>query len=56
MNVDFMAVCDAVARARNGGGETMTDIAARFGVSRGCLHKWVYPAVDIAAVSLWCHA
>jgi len=24
----------------------MTDIASRFGVSRGWLHKWVYPALD----------
>ena len=48
LDVDFVAVCDAVAKARNGGGETMTDIAARFGVSRGWLHKWVYPVLDAA--------
>ena len=44
--VDFKAVCDAVTRARKGSGETMTDIAVRFGVSRGWLHKWVYTALD----------
>ena len=48
LNVDFVAVCDAVRKARNGSGDTMTDIAARFGVSRGWLYKWVYPAVDAA--------
>ena len=46
LNVDFMAVYDAVAGARNGSGETMTDIAQRFGVSRGWICKWVYPALD----------
>ena len=46
LNVDFKAVCDAVTRARNGSGETMTDIAARFQVSRGWLHKHVYPALE----------
>ena len=46
LNVDFKAVCDAVERAWKGDGETMTDIAARFGVSRGWIHKWVYPAFD----------
>ncbi len=46
LNVDFAAVCDAVLGAWNGSGETMTDIAARFGVSRGWLHKWVYPALN----------
>ena len=49
LNVDFEAVCDAVLKARNGSGETMTDVAARFGVSRGWLHKWVYP--DLATGS-----
>jgi hypothetical protein len=43
LTVDFKAVCDAVIEARNGSGETMTDIAARFEVSRGWIHKWVYP-------------
>ena len=38
-----MAVCDAVTKARNGSGETMMDIAEQFGVSRGWIHKWVYP-------------
>ena len=46
LDIDFEAVCDAVMEARNGSGETMTDIAARFEVSRGWLHKWVYPALD----------
>ena len=45
LNVAFVAVCDAVAGARNGSGETMTDIAQRFGVSRGWICKWVYPAL-----------
>ena len=31
--MDFKAVCDAVQGARSGGGETMTQVAARFGVS-----------------------
>ena len=50
LDVDFVAVCDAVRGARNGSGETMTDIAARFGVSRGWLHKWIYPALDSAVL------
>ena len=47
--VDFEAVCDAVLIARSGGGETVTDVAARFGVSRGWIHKWVYPVLDRGA-------
>ena len=43
--VDFTAVCDAVLQARNGSGETITDVATRFGVSRGWIHKWVYPVL-----------
>ncbi len=43
LDVDFVAVCDAVLAAWNGGGETVTEIARRFGVSRGWIHKWVYP-------------
>ena len=43
LDVDFVAVCDAVTKARNGSGETMMDIAEQFGVSRGWIHKWVYP-------------
>ena len=43
---DFEAVCDAVSAARKGSGETITDIANRFGVSRGWIHKWVYPVLD----------
>jgi len=46
LNVDFEAVCDATLMARNGSGETITDIANRFGVSRGWIHKWVYPVLD----------
>ncbi len=41
--MDFIAVCDAVQGAWNGSGETITEIAERFGVSRGWIHKWVYP-------------
>ncbi len=46
LNVDFVAVCGAVTKARNGSGETMTDIASRFGVSRAWIHKHIYPALD----------
>ena len=44
LDVDFVAVCDAIreAWAWAGSGETVTSIAARFGVSRGWIHKWVY--------------
>ena len=45
MDVDFVAVCDAIREAWAGNGETVTSIAARFGVSRGWIHKWVYPAI-----------
>ena len=45
LDVDFNGVCGAVQRARNGNGETITAIAARFGVSRGWIHKHVYPAL-----------
>ena len=45
MDVDFKAVCDAVLGSWNGTGETITDISERFGVSRGWIHKWVYPEV-----------
>ena len=48
LNVDFVAVCDAVGEAREGSGETMEDIADRFKVSRGWIHKWVYPALQEA--------
>ena len=34
LNVDFKAVCDAVLGAWQGNGETITDVAARFRVSR----------------------
>ena len=50
LNVDFVAVCDAVRKARNGGGETMTDVAERFGLSRGWIHKWVYPELAISSL------
>ena len=46
LTVDFKAVCDATLMARNGSGETITDIANRFGVSRGWIHKWVYPVLN----------
>ena len=46
LNVYVEAVCVAVLGAWNGSGETLTDIAARFGVSRGWLHKWVYPVLE----------
>ena len=45
LNVDFVAVCDAVREARNGNGETITDVACRSGVSRGWIWKWAYPAL-----------
>ena len=45
LNVDFVAVCDAVTGARKSSGETMADVACRFGVSRGWIWKWVYPAL-----------
>ena len=43
LNVDFVAVRVAVTGAWNGSGETITDIAERFGVSRGWILNWVYP-------------
>ena len=46
LNVDIKAVCDAVLQARNGSGETITDVATRFGVSRGWIYKWVHPVLD----------
>ena len=46
LNVDFKAVCDAILRARNGSGETITEVATRFGVSRAWIHKWIYPYLD----------
>jgi hypothetical protein len=46
LTVDFEAVCEATLMVRNGSGETITDIANRFGVSRGWIHKWVYPLLD----------
>ncbi len=45
LDVDFVAVCDAVLMAWNGSGESITDIALRFWVSRGWIHKWVYPKI-----------
>ena len=45
MDVDFVAVCGAIRGDWAGSGETVTSIAARFGVSRGWIHKWVYPAI-----------
>ena len=46
LNVDFNAVCDAVLKALNGNGETITDVAAEFGVSRGWIYKHVYPYLE----------
>ena len=43
LNVDFVAVCDAIRKAWAESGGTVTSVAARFGVSRGWMHKWVYP-------------
>ena len=43
LDVDFVAVCDAIRGAWAGSGETVTSVAAKFGVSRGWIHKWVYP-------------
>ena len=45
LTVDFVAVCDAVQKAKSGSGETITNVASRFGVSRGWIHKWIYPAI-----------
>ncbi len=45
LDVDFKAVCNAVQGAIQGNGETVTEVAARFGVSRGWIWKWVYPVV-----------
>ena len=45
LEVDFKAVCDAVLGVWGGNGETITEIAERFGVSRGWIWKWVYPAL-----------
>ena len=49
MEVDFVAVCDAVLMAWNGIGESIT---LRFGVSRGWIHKWVYPKLRRKQVDL----
>ena len=46
LNVDFVTVCDAVREARMENGETMTDVAGRFGGSRGWLWKWCYPVLQ----------
>ena len=46
LNVNFKAVCDAVLGAWSGNGDTVTDVAARFGVSRGWIYKWIYPAIE----------
>ena len=46
LGVGFRSVCDAFLQARNGSGETITDVAIRFGVSRGWIYKWVHPVLD----------
>ena len=43
LNVDFVAVCDAIRKAWAESGGTVTSVATRFRVSRGWMHKWVYP-------------
>ncbi len=48
MDVDFMAVCDAVLMAWKANGESIPAIALRFGVSRGWIHKWAIPNPDAA--------
>ena len=45
LEVDFVAVCDAVVGALQGNGETITSVAKRFGVSRAWIHQRVYPVV-----------
>ena len=45
LTVEFKAVCDAVLGAWQGSGETITDVSARFGVSRGWIYKHVYPTL-----------
>ena len=46
LDVDFKAVCDAVSRARNGNGEIVTEVAERFGVSRGWIYLRVYKELE----------
>lgn len=46
LDVDFMAVCNAVSAARRGSGETITDVAIRYGVSRAWIWKWIYPVLN----------
>ena len=45
LDVDFVAVCDATELVKNGGGGTVADVARKFGISRGWIIKWVYPAL-----------
>ena len=45
LDVDFRAVYDAVLGVRQGNGDTITEVATRFGVSRGWIWKWIYPAL-----------
>ena len=45
LDVDFMAVCNAVREAQDGSGESITAVAKRFGVSRVWSHKWIYPVI-----------
>ena len=39
LDVDFVAVREAVQAAGSGSGETMRAVAERFGVSRAWIHK-----------------
>jgi hypothetical protein len=45
LDVDILAISDAVRKAWAGGGETISAIALRFGVSRGWIHSNVYPVL-----------
>jgi len=45
LDVDIGAISDAIRDALSGGGETISAVARRFGVSRGWIHANVYPAL-----------
>ena len=46
LDVDILAISDAVEAVLNGSGETISGIALRFGVSRGWIHANVYPVLE----------
>ena len=52
LDVNFVAVYSAVQEAWNGSGETITEIAERFGVSREWIWKWVYPRLGYTKDSI----